>query len=622
MHSAATRHAHQEELLFRLLRGCFGELDEPTLGLLREHLEWVELAGGAALMEQGDAGDSMYISVSGRLRVYVRDEAGTQNIVRELSRGQIIGEMSLFTGEPRSASVVAIRETVLVRLRKAAFELMVRQNPGVSAAVTSQLIRRMLHKQNRSLLERPVTMGLLPISEGVDMGAFCARLSEALSRQGRVRIVDAAAIEAELAAHGLALVDGDAEVNRRVALVLDEIEAVNEFVLLVGDTRPTPWTLRCTRHCDELLLVADAAQTPTLHATELQCLMNRPPRTEAAEILVLLHGAGPRQPQQTTRWLARRAVADHVHVRLHGDADFARLARLQSRTAVGLVFAGGGARGFAHLGVLRALMERGVAIDCVGGTSIGAVMAALVASDEPFERMIEVARRAFSLDPTRDFNPIPLISLIKGQRLKRVLSDAIRELLGDDVSVEDLCKGFYCVATNYSKAGEEHIRNGPLLTALLASISIPGALPPVLRGGDLLCDGGTFNNFPVDVMQARRGVGTVIGVDLSIDKVRHIAFDEMPSWWALALDRLRPRTRRRYKLPSLSSYLMNVTTLYSATRRSHSRANTDLYFNPPLDRVGMLQWSLFDSVVQQGHDHAVQVLDALDTSVLARLQAR
>jgi NTE family protein len=85
----------------------------------------------------------------------------------------------------------------------------------------------------------------------------------------------------------------------------------------------------------------------------------------------------------STRWLNRRRVAELLHVRLDRDADFGRLARLQSRTAVGLVLAGGGARGFAHLGVLRALEERGIVVDLVGGTSMGAVMSLLVASDEP-----------------------------------------------------------------------------------------------------------------------------------------------------------------------------------------------------------------------------------------------
>ena len=105
-------------------------------------------------------------------------------------------------------------------------------------------------------------------------------------------------------------------------------------------------------------------------------------------------------------------------------ATSARLARLISRTGVGLVLAGGGARGLAHLGVYRALQERGIEIDVVGGTSIGAVMAAYVAADRPIDDITANARQAFATNPTGDFNLIPMVSLIKGLRLRRIVDQA------------------------------------------------------------------------------------------------------------------------------------------------------------------------------------------------------
>lgn len=290
-------------------------------------------------------------------------------------------------------------------------------------------------------------------------------------------------------------------------------------------------------------------------------------------------------------------------------ARLARLARLQSRTAVGLVLAGGGARGFAHLGVWRALRERGIEIDCVGGTSMGSVMATLVGSDQPYDLVMKIARSAFSLSPTGDFNLLPLISLIKGQRLRRIIERAAHELLGRDADIEDLWKNYFCIATNYSQAREESLRSGNLQRCMLASIAIPGALPPVVHDGHLLCDGGTFNNFPVDVTRNRRGIGRVIGVDLNFRQPRRIEFDEVPGTWALLRDRLRARKKRRFRLPSLAAYLMNVTVLYSVSRQRAARRLTDLYFNPPLDRVGMLQRDRFEQIVAQGHHHALEVLD-------------
>jgi NTE family protein len=382
-------------------------------------------------------------------------------------------------------------------------------------------------------------------------------------------------------------------------------------VLLVADAQPSEWTQMCARHADEILLLANATAPPLLHPTEQRFLADRPPRSEAAEILVLLHSANTLNPSGTQCWLSRRPVSFHLHIRPERAADMARWARIQSRTAVGLVFAGGGARGFAHLGVYRALCEQGIEVDYVGGTSIGAAMAGLVASDQPYEAINTIAREAFARNPTGDFTFFPLISLFKGQRLREVVEEAVSRAMGRGANIEDLWKNYFCVATNFSKASELLMQRGSVVKAMLASVAIPGALPPVVMEGDLLCDGGTFNNFPVDVMRLQRGVGTVIGVDLSNRITRRIEFAEMPSTWALLRDRLRARKNRRYKLPSLPNLLINTTILYSMSRQKQARALTDIYFNPPLDRVGMLDWSKYELVVEQGYAHALEALRAM-----------
>lgn len=618
MTTGPARTAHQDQLLHTHLVALLGELDPEVITLLRQHLEWVEVAGGDTLMRQGDAGDSMYIAVSGRLRAYVTDDDGSQRLVREISRGQIVGEMSLYTDEPRSATVLAIRDSVLVKLPRTGFAGLLASSAQVSIALTRQIIKRLQGDQNRPPLEKPVTIALLPITTGVDVPDFAARLEAQLAKIARVRVVDAAVIDRELRQAGIAESDGaNADNNRRIALLLDAIEADTDYVLLLADATPTAWTQRCCRHCDELLLLADATQPPALHPIEEQVLMRRPPRTGAAEILVLLHPEALQSPRRTAAWLARRPLAGHLHLRPTLDRDMARLARLQSRTAVGLVLAGGGARGFAHLGILRALHERGIEIDCVGGTSIGAVMAAYVASDRPLDMVMANARQSFSVNPTGDFNLFPLLSLIKGTRLRGILNRSAVDLLGFDADIEDLWKTCFCIATNYSKAAEQSLTHGNLVKGLLASISIPGALPPVIRDGDLLCDGGTFNNFPVDVMRNMRGVGRVIGVDLSFRKPRRIEHDDVPGSWALLRDRFRAKARRLYRLPTLASYLMNVTVLYSTSRQRSAQRLTDLYFNPPLERVGMLEWNKFDQIVQQGHAHGTAVLDRLAAAAAA-----
>lgn len=605
--ATSPRPPHQDDLLLHHLRTFLGIIDAAAIDAVRGRVQWLQLAGGQTLMRQGDAGDALYLLVSGRLRVYI-EEDGQQRVVREVSRGQVVGEMSLITDEPRSATLVAIRDSVLVSLGKDDFAHLQAHSPQVTLALTRQIIERLRTERGRTVIDRPVTMALLPVSDGVDAASFARVLARELATHGKVGVLDAATVARQLEALGASGIADDARTQRSLAMLFDEFEGTHDYVLLVADATPTDWTHRCTRHADEILLLADAQAAPVVHANEQAFLADRPPHAEAAEILVLMHEQAVSMPSGTSRWLARRPVSDHIHLRRGHGGDMARLARIQSRHAVGLVLAGGGARGFAHLGVYRALREHGIEVDYVGGTSIGATMAVLIATDQPPQRVEATARAAFGRNPTGDFTLLPLVSLIKGRRLRSVVGCAVADNIGEGAAIEDLWKRFFCVATNFSRASEVVLQRGDLLKSLLSSIAIPGALPPVIMNGDLLCDGGTFNNFPVDVMRGLRGVGTVIGVDLNASQRRPIKLDEMPSGWAMLWDRLRPRRSRRYRVPSLPVLLINSTILYSLSRQKQARALTDLYFNPPLQRVGMLDWKRFDQVVRQGYEHALQVL--------------
>ena len=260
-----------------------------------------------------------------------------------------------------------------------------------------------------------------------------------------------------------------------------------------------PWSEYCLRHADEVLFLADAT------AADRQLLDRAMPDQAGIgsmrhRTLVLVHPAQTAFPQGTSAWLASFPVDAHVHLREGSEADFNRLARTLFGTAIGLVFGGGGARGFAHLGVLKAMEEAGIPVDFVGGASIGAIMATFSAFDTSAAKAIEHARKAFANNPTGDLNIFPLISLIAGKRMRKAFDQGIRDLTGFDANLEDTWKPFFCIASNYSRATEVVLRRGPLAKSVRASVAIPAALPPVVMDGDLMIDGGTFNNFPTDVM--------------------------------------------------------------------------------------------------------------------------
>lgn len=611
--------SHQQAQLFKSLREVFGDFDATLLETMLPLLEWVEVHGGEVLIHEGATDDDLYFLISGRLRASIRTET-EQKVVGEVVRGETIGEMTIFTGDPRSATVTAIRDSVLARMSRQVFQTLLQQYPMLSINLTRLIIRRLKRSNDpRLLTRRPVNICLAPITADVDVVTFGATLVDKLRAFGAAVLITPNLIAAELADHRLASTDSvlSSDDTRRLSQWLEALEARHDFLVFYTDgAADSEWNRRSLRYSDEVLLLANAEAPVALHPLETTFLSVTPSGAGASQVLVLLHDAEKTMPAQTAAWLNRRPLTRHIHIRPRLERDMKRLARIQSGHAIGLVFCGGGARGFAHLGVYKALHEYGIQVDYVGGTSIGAVMGAFAAFDLPPDVMLERAGAAFARNPTSDFSLLPLISLIGGRKLKSVIDGAVRAAVGFDADIEDCWKNFFCVASNYSKAREHLLFRGNLAKAVRASVSIPGALPPVFLEGDVLMDGGTFNNFPTDVM-ARQGVGKIVGVDLMQLKEQRQDLDEVPGLLALLQDKFRPVHNRKYQLPSLPATLLRATSLYSVSRQKEARNLTDLCFNPDLRGVGMLDWRKFDHAVDIGYQHAKSVLAAMTSEQLA-----
>ncbi|HEX5635009.1 MAG TPA: patatin-like phospholipase family protein, partial [Gemmatimonadales bacterium] len=201
-----------------------------------------------------------------------------------------------------------------------------------------------------------------------------------------------------------------------------------------------------------------------------------------------------------------------------------------------------------------------------------------------------------------------------------ILEEAVEHLGAPGIGIEDTWKTFYCVAANYSRSYEMVLRRGPLARSIRASSATPGLLPPVPVDGDLLVDGGAFNDYPTDVL-SRAGVARVIGVNIARNQSENAPFEELPGDWALAWDRVTGR-RRKYRVPSLMSMITTATMLSSAAREQSAEALADLEFRVHLPSVGILDWRSFDHAVNVGYRHACKVLEAISPEELALYQPR
>lgn len=328
--------------------------------------------------------------------------------------------------------------------------------------------------------------------------------------------------------------------------------------------------------------------------------------------LVLLHPDGSRPPTGTARWLTAHEFTRAHHLREDRDGDYQRLGRFLAGRAVGLVFAGGGAKGFAHLGVLRALKEEGVTVDLLGGTSIGAILAAAVASDWDGDRLNAALHGSFvATNPANDFQVLPFVSLVKGRKMERLL----RRNLGEG-GIEDLWLPFYCVSSNLTANTKAVHTRGPLWKALRASASIAGVFPPAVIDGQLHIDGGTFDNLPVDTAR-QLDAGHVIACDITRTAHAAVGFEAVPTAGRLLIDRLLGR--RRYRVPGMMATMMQAGFLSGLERARTAATDADLFLQPKPSRVRFLDWKALDLAAKLGYDQTREALG--DPDIRERLDA-
>jgi NTE family protein len=352
------------------------------------------------------------------------------------------------------------------------------------------------------------TLTVVPLDGEFDPSTFCSRLQVALLRFNSVALLDAPTMMTRFPA---GLTGGGADVTE-LERYLDNTEESHDYLILQTDFGLSDWSKKCLTYADVIVFVASAGTAEEPAAKLAHQAIRAAGEPSPAVELVLVHPTAAAVPENTQRWLAAIPGARHLHVTWEGDKGFDRLARFYSGNAVALVLGGGGALGFAHIGVLRSLREAGIPIDAVGGTSIGAIVAGGIAMGWNDARMLDEYKAAFvDGHPTDDYT-VPVMSLVQGRKM----SDRLKVHFGD-TQIEDLWIPFFAVSSSLSHNREYIHRQGALWRALRASASLPGIFPPVIEGADLLVDGGILNNLPVDVMRdAVRG--HVIVVDLSADK--------------------------------------------------------------------------------------------------------
>jgi predicted acylesterase/phospholipase RssA/CRP-like cAMP-binding protein len=591
--------------LLEALRTAFGELDDADLAKVASRVETVGVPGGSVLFREGDPGDSIYILLRGRLQVIITDpESGLERILGEIAPGEAVGEIGLLTGEPRTATLWATRDSRLACISQTAFDELAEHNPLLYRQLARIVVGRLRERASVKRFSPEVSnIALVPARPSNGATTLARDLHAELSRFGETLHLRSESLDQLAGLSGASHAEAGSSDDLHLARWLAEQESRQRFIIYEADPTDTEWTKRCLRQADVVLIVADATDDPAPVGGERELLEDEKAKLSVRRILALIQPTHVTKIQGTAEWLAQRNVNEHHHVRQGVHADVARLGRILSGNAVGLVLGGGGARGFAHIGAFRALFEQGVPIDWIGGSSIGAVFAGGIAQGWEPSKVEDTARRSFVKEKLLGDYTIPFVSLLRGKRLDRLAQETFE---GD---IEDLLIPFFCVSSNLSNGDLAVHERGSLWRSIRASVALPGVLPPAVRGNDLMIDGGILNNLPVDVMRAR-SVGKVIVVDLSVDKEFTLDYTDIPSPFEILFSKL-PFTRN-IRVPGIVTLMMKSTVIASRNHTESVRGSADLVFNPPVGHFGILDVGAFDEIMVAGYDHVREQIEQLE----------
>lgn len=558
------------------------ELSDELLSQLAEEAGEVRVPAGEWLLREGDRAESLYVVRSGRLEVI--SEGPPETLIRGLRRGEVLGELALLQAGVRTASVRARRDSDLLELGRERFEALIRDVPAFAVGLTRAMGAQLAASHTpASAATPPQTIAVLALDPGAPALETARWLVASLREHGSV---------AELGPQ-------PEHTYREMVSALDRAEAESDRVVLMAgpEAGREDWTDFRLREAD--LVIAVSAGAPD------RSWIGRPEALWGCELIAVGRSVAP-EVIDALRPREVQVIPTAVELPRRMEATARRL----SGRALGVVLSGGGARAFAHLGVMEELHAAGYVVDRIGGVSLGSIVAAGVALGHEPDVLGELFNRGFvETNPTGDYT-LPMFSLIRGHRTRGLL----KELMGDHL-IEELPIRFFCLSCDLIARAPVIHRTGSLSDAVYASLSIPGVFPPVARGdGRLLVDGGVLDNLPAETM-ARTSEGPVIAVDVS-GRMGGFKRPARPGIARLSRPVRRFLTGSDVELPRLGETVVRTVTVGSIDTADAARRHADLVIQPAVEGIGLLDWRQLDRVRELGREAGRAALEGVEPGLL------
>ncbi len=486
----------------------FSLLDDAVRVQLLSRFRSITLKQNEVLFHQSDPSDSVYLVVQGKLSAELTMTTGETKVVGHIDTAETVGELGALSNEPRSLTIKALIESTLLRLPASDFVALCHTYPKLMLESVQPIIAR-----SKSLIQMLTTekankhIVIIAANDDTPLDGFSEKLlAYANHFKSLVAISD---YQTDINSKEM-----DADILKERLYQMSHEKKSSHRILYILKNTSTPLAKIALKKADVLYIAVMPNKSHKIDAHILDKTHSRHAHLHSDPELIIIHRNNKSDPISSAVWHEQTTFSLQHHVRLSSSNDFHRLLRFVRGKAVGLVLSGGGTRGWAHLGAIKALLESKIPIDIIGGTSVGALVAACYAIDENYQhayerftRIVTASNRSISWRSLT----WPVISLFNAQNF----TTAQQQVFGD-LRIEDLALPLFCVSCNMSTNNEETHKSGLIWEKTRASSSIPGLIPPMILNGEPHLDGGLLNNLPIDVMRQYIGTkGKIIAIDLN-----------------------------------------------------------------------------------------------------------
>lgn len=571
--------AEKDKIIQAFLRkmDLFKGVSRDTLRSIIRHLEERVIRSHEFLYYKGEVSEHIYIIRYGEIVLENFSSAGSIY----MGPGDVVSENSLLSGTPHSISAYAVIDSLVYAIDGKSFMQMASKDRILSQNIMNLLSSRMREHIEGRPLKRTQPRRLychLPLDP---MDDFTDRLES---------VIEETCIIETSGSTLLKINQFKGMSHEKFAETLSQIRKKTPLVHLYFDTPESCMDLPSIVLQSDLIVFWEKDSGKNLKTKEEILGFWRTRIRNFNGRTVLFRADSPNTESDLT--LNQFGSSAFHKVFKHKDS----LARFLVSKTRGLALGGGGARALAHIGLLKLFEREGIRFDYISGASFGAVIGALYARGDSLKKMEQLISKFFgglesAFDPT-----LPIVAFFKGKKMRRMLKDAF-----GDLRIEELPIQFVTSAVDLQSGKEYVFDRGPIVEALVATMSLPGAFPPYFLGEKVLVDGGMVNNVPEDLIR-ERGADQVLGVNVS-------PLQESVSLKLFENRKSSGKSLFRYfwdniKYPPILKIMARTITLEGREITRLKKLRMDLFLNFQLAEFQLFDFVRFKEIIQKGESES------------------